>query len=66
MSGVNLNTDAEDARRWRELVGTWGGMQHRGKHMEIGISTPRWRVPLDVESFEEAFDRRYELTGSAA
>ena len=53
--------DADDARRWRELVETWGGMQGRGDLMEIGISTPRWRVPSSVESFNEAFDRRYEL-----
>ena len=53
--------DADDARRWRELVETWGGMQARGDLMEIGISTPRWRVPANVSSFGEAFDRRYEL-----
>ena len=57
--------DAADARRWRELVETWGGMQSRGCHMEIGISTPRWKVPNDVESFNEAFDRRYELDDAA-
>ena len=53
--------DADDARRWRELVETWGGMQVRGERLEIGISTPRWRVPADVASFGDAFDRRYEL-----
>ena len=55
------NDDAADAKRWRELVDTWGGMLQRQGHMEIGISTPRWRVPLDVETFGEAFDRRYEM-----
>ena len=54
----NLRKDAE---RWRELVETWGGMQQRVGHREIGISTPRWRVPDEVTSFGEAFDRRYEL-----
>ena len=53
--------DADDARRWRELVETWGGMQGHGDLMKIGISTPMWRVPADVGSFGEAFDRRYEL-----
>ena len=53
--------DADDARRWRELVETWGGMQCRGERVEIGISTPRWRVPAGVENFNEAFDRRYKL-----
>ena len=57
--------DAADARRWRELVETWGGMQVRGEQVEIGISTPRWRVPAGVESFNEAFDRRYELDDAA-
>ena len=47
-----------DAGRWRELVETWGGMQQRVGHMEIGISTPRWRVADEVTSFGEAFERR--------
>ena len=55
------DADIDDARRWRELVETWGGMQCRGDRVEIGISTPRWLVPAGVESFNEAFDRRYEL-----
>jgi len=54
-------SDAADARRWRELVETWGGMRQRPGRLEICISTPRWSVPLDVETFGEAFDRRYEI-----
>lgn len=54
----------EDARRWHEIQ-FCAGMQQRGQYLEIGISTPRWRVPADCMDFNEAFDRRYELDDAA-